>query len=273
MGMYFAVAIALEAGKNEPVLFRGDILQCCEQARALGYDAIEIHIKDTKQVDVSALARYCEKTDFRVAAFATGLAKRIDGLSFLDDDESIRGQAVQRVKSFIEAAHLFNAGVIIGSLRGNIPDFTRREIYDARFYSCMEPIAHYAEQHNVNVMFEVINRYENNYLNNAEETITYLDKINSENVKIHLDTFHMNIEETNMVQAIQRCDKRLGYIHLADNTRLAVGSGTIDFAQVINAVEGIGYMGALSLECLPLPSGHAAAKASIEAMNKLYTRH
>lgn len=267
--MYLSVAVALKASENEPVLFRGDILKSADKARKIGYDAIEIHIKDVSQIDVESLLQYCKTYNFRVSAFATGMAKRIDGLSFIDDDAHVRYKAVERVKQFINVAELFNAGVIVGSLRGSIPAKQGKEKYLEQFLDCMDILAKYAEQKKVNILLEVINRYENNYLNTAQETLDIIKTIGSDFVKVHLDTFHMNIEETNMIKAIESCGEHLGYIHIADNTRLAVGTGTVNFGAVVDAANKIGYKEALSLECLPIPSGEIAAKNSFNKMSKL----
>ena len=69
----------------------------------------------------------------------------------------------------------------------------------------------------------------------------------------------MNIDETDPVQAILRCEGKLGYFHLADNSRRYPGSGQIDFKNIFAALEKIGYQGYLSVECLPYPTGELAA--------------
>jgi len=264
--MKYAVVAAAEAGMSEPVLFRGDILASAQKALDMGYAAIEFHARRSSELDGDALQAFCEKTGFAVSALATGLAKRVDGLNFIDDDAQVRDAAVERVKGFIDLAARLGSGVILGSLRGMIPDKENREIQDRRFLECMKQLLERAEQKGVDLLLEVINRYENNYLNTVAETLAYIQPLNSDRVKVHVDTFHMNIEETDMAAAVESCGDKLGYIHVADNTRLAVGTGTINFKAVLDAARRIGYTGYVSVECLPVPDGEAAARASLKAL-------
>jgi sugar phosphate isomerase/epimerase len=79
-----------------------------------------------------------------------------------------------------------------------------------------------------------------------------------------LDTFHMNIEEVSIVDALQQAGKRLGYIHFADSNRWAPGWGHTPFDKVIAALRDISYQGWISAEILPLPDDLAAARQSID---------
>lgn len=256
--MKYSVAIAPWALDTAPVLYRGDIYESAEKIKSAGYDAIEIHIKEPSQIDSEKLQEYCQKTGLEVSAFATGMANVIDKLSFIDDRQEIRDKTVERVIDFVKLASKIKAGIIIGSLRGNIPDKLNRAKYDNRFYDCMSRILNVAEEKNVKIFLEAINRYENNYLNTAEETLEYIKPLDSDKLLVHLDTFHMNIEESDMAEAIKLCGDKLGYIHVADNNRKYVGAGAIDFSKVLEAAKSIGYKGYLSLECLPLPDPDTA---------------
>ena len=248
--MSFAVVIAQEAPESDPVLYRGNILRSMDKAKLAGFDAVEIHIRNPDGLDRDALIKYCEINSLSISALATGMAKRIDGLTLIHDDEYIRTLAVERILGFIEFAFPFSAGIIIGSMRGVIPDNVCNKKYYNRFYACMSEILNLAELLNVPIFLEVINRYENNYLNTAEEALEIIRLLDSNMLKVHLDTFHMNIEETDMVKAISICKENLGYIHLADNTRYYPGSGTINFKKLFDATKNIDYKGYYSLECL-----------------------
>jgi len=269
--MKYAVAIAPWALDTAPVLYRGDIYESVGKVKSAGYDAVEIHIKDPEQIDGEALQEYCKKTGLEVAALATGMVNVIDKLCFIDDSEDIRDEAVQRVIGFVKLASQLKAGIIIGSLRGNLPDKVNRTKYDNRFYDCMKRILDVAEKENVKIFLEAINRYENNYLNTAEETLEYIKPLNSDKLLVHLDTFHMNIEESDMAKAIKLCGDKLGHIHLADNNRKYVGAGSIDFPKVLKAVESIGYKGYLSLECLPLPEPDTAVVKTMIKLKNIYS--
>ena len=74
----------------------------------------------------------------------------------------------------------------------------------------------------------------------------------------------MNIEEADMCAAIRLCGHRLGYLHVADNTRTYPGSGALDFKAILKALEDIHYTGFVTVECLPQPDRETAAKKAIE---------
>lgn len=268
--MKYAVAIAPWALDTAPVLYRGDIYKSADKIKSAGYDAIEIHIKNAEQINGEALQDYCGKTGIEIAALATGMVSVIDKLSFIDDSEDIRDEAVKRIIGFVKLASQLKAGIIIGSLRGNLPDKVNRTKYDTRFYDCIRRILDVAEKEDVEIFIEAINRYENNYLNTAEETLEYIKPLDSNKILVHLDTFHMNIEEADMVKAIKLCGDKLGHIHLADNNRKYVGAGSIDFSKVLKAAESIGYKGYLSLECLPLPNPDFAIEKTMEKLKSIY---
>jgi sugar phosphate isomerase/epimerase len=120
----------------------------------------------------------------------------------------------------------------------------------------------------VDIYLEAINRYENNYLNTAQETLEYIAPLDASHVKVHLDTFHMNIEEANMRKAVLSCGDRLGYFHVADNNRYYPGAGAIDFGAVLAALDEAGYDGYVSLECLALPDAETAAQKAIETLKR-----
>lgn len=260
----FSVTAAPWALKGAPVLFCGDNLrQQFELAKSLGYDAVELHLRAPEDVSVSQILSFCEKFGISVSAIATGLAKLVDQLCFIDEDPKVRTAAVQRIKDFIDLSAILKCGIVIGSMRGVISNLDNRDIEDKRMSDCVNDILHYNEAAKVPIYLEVINRYENNYLNTAEETLEYVNSFHNDCLFVHLDTFHMNIEERSLERAIISCGSKLGYIHVADNNRLACGDGSIHFGKVMDALYHISYKGYVSVECLPLPDGITAARTSI----------
>lgn len=109
----------------------------------------------------------------------------------------------------------------------------------------------YAEASGTLLAVEPINRYETFLINTAAEGLRFISEIGSHMVKLHLDSFHMNIEESNPTEAIRRSKGFLVNFHVADSNRQAVGRGHIDFRAIIKALYDIDYRGALALETLP----------------------
>jgi D-psicose/D-tagatose/L-ribulose 3-epimerase len=94
----------------------------------------------------------------------------------------------------------------------------------------------------------VCNRYETNVINTASQALTMADDIGEDNVLIHLDSYHMNIEEDDFVRPILLAGDRLGYVHVGENHRGYMGSGHLDFTSFFHALDQIGYNGAITFE-------------------------
>lgn len=267
---HFAVTAAEWALPNAPVLLRCDTRHQFEQAKKLGYDAIELHLRTPEDVPASDLTALQKEFGVRVSAVATGLSKLIDQLCFIDPQAAIRTAAVKRILSFVDWAAEVGCAIILGSMRGNLPEGEQRTQAERWMRESLNEIVQYAKSKSVTILLEVINRYENNYLNTAAETVAYVESFDSPFLKVHLDTFHMNIEEADMIEAIRTTGaQHLGYIHFADNNRHACGEGALDFSTILNALNDIGYTGYASVECLCIPDGYSAANNSLGHLNSL----
>ncbi len=270
--MKLAVCAAHNAAMHEPFLLRDDFFECLKQCKDLGYDGMEMHFCNAADIDAAKLKSVCEQTGVGIACMGTGLAARVDKLFIVDDDIERRKQAIERVKGHLDLAEPFACSVIIGTVRSNVPSPDMKSEYYARLQSSLNELGDYLEGKNATLVVEAINRYENNYLNNAEETLEFLEKIKSPRVRLLLDTFHMNIEEVDMAAAIKMAGQRLGHFHLGDNTRRYPGTGTVDFAKVIAALKQIDYKGWVSLECLPYPDGMTAARKTVEYIRPMIAK-
>jgi D-psicose/D-tagatose/L-ribulose 3-epimerase len=100
----------------------------------------------------------------------------------------------------------------------------------------------------ITIGIEVVNRYESNVLNTAEQALTFLDDVGADNATVHLDTYHMNIEEPGLAAPIEACGDRLGYFHVAESNRGPLGTGTVDFAEAFTALDRVGYDGTITFE-------------------------
>ncbi|MGD2165131.1 MAG: sugar phosphate isomerase/epimerase family protein, partial [Anaerolineae bacterium] len=102
---------------------------------------------------------------------------------------------------------------------------------------------------------EVVNRFEQFLLNTCEEALAYVEAVESPNLKIMLDTFHMNIEEDLIGEAIQRAGSALGHVHVGENNRMPPGYGHIPWGEVGNALRTIDYQGYVVMEPFVVPGG------------------
>lgn len=262
-GMRLAVTAAKNAGPMAPILLRGELSEAAAEARNMGYDGIEIHVPDIWDFDAGALAASCKSANVGVSALVTGQLFVRKGLNLSDDDPNVIAKAIEGLLLFVDAAEALECGVVVGWVRGKAGKRDKNSIL-ARQAEALIKVDAYAEKKQVPVYIEVINRYELDSLCTAQETIAFIRDNKLRNTYIHLDTFHMNIDEYSPGKAIRQCGSLLGYVHLAENTRHYPGYGRLDFDEVFTALETIGYDGFVSVECLPVPSGPEAAKRARE---------
>jgi D-psicose/D-tagatose/L-ribulose 3-epimerase len=95
---------------------------------------------------------------------------------------------------------------------------------------------------------EVVNRYESNLLNVADQALEMLADVGEDNVVLHLDTYHMAIEEQDLETPVVQSADHLGYVHVGESHRGYLGTGTIDFVSFFGALRRIGYTGPITFE-------------------------
>jgi 5-keto-L-gluconate epimerase len=268
--MILSATLAAELNPSSPVIMAGDPAERITLASRLGYDSVELHWADPARIPLAKIAAACKENQMGISAFATGRAYVQEGLSLIHEDGDNRAAAIKRLKEFVDAASPYKAIVIIGCIRGNLPSEDARQSSLERLAYSTQIIAEYAQARNVGIVFEAINRFENNYLNTAQETAAFIRENSLPNTKILLDTFHMNIEDAYMSKAILDCGYLLGYIHIADSNRHYAGAGHINLKEIINSLKTVNYQGCISAECLPLPDSETALSGWIQGVKNAF---
>jgi sugar phosphate isomerase/epimerase len=270
MSLNLSVTISSLGSKFAPIIFQGDYTTGIKKAKEIGFKAVELHIRDPKAINTKEIIEALEKNIISVSTIGTGQAYVDEGLHFTSVDKNIRDAAVKRIKEQVELAERLRAKVIIGTIKGLLPeDNGEQEIALERVIRCLRDCSEYAQKKDVPLVLEAINRYESNYLNTAEQTIEFIKKVGSPVIGLHLDTFHMNIEEKSIVETIKKYSYHLSHLHFADSNRWAPGFGHIDFAKIVAVLKKINYEGYIGIEALPLPDDVSAAKQALFHIGKL----
>lgn len=237
-------------------------------AKAIGYGALEIHVPDIWNFDVDSLANSCRSLGMDIASLVSGQLNVRMGLSLSHDDPENVDRTVEGLKRFVDAAAALECGVVVGWVRGLLGDRPEEKL--AQQGKALREVDKHASEKKVPLYLEAINRYEVDSLNNARQVLDFIEKYDLSQAFVHLDTFHMNLEEYSPVKAIRQCGKKLGYVHLADNTRRYPGHDRLDFDQVFSALAEIGYRGCIAVECLPYPDGPEAAQRAYAFLSHRY---
>ncbi|WP_143590488.1 sugar phosphate isomerase/epimerase family protein [Thermoactinospora rubra] len=186
------------------------------KTKATGFDLLEISLHDSANLDVAAT---------RDALKAAGLGVACSrGLAFDADVSSEDPAVVERGEKL-----LHDSLAATRALGGT--HFTGE-----------------AQPYGMTLGLEICNRYETNVVNTARDALVLADDIGEDNVLIHLDTYHMNIEEDDFVRPVHEVGDRLGYVHVGENHRGYLGSGHLDFASFFHALADVDYRGPVTFE-------------------------
>jgi len=122
----------------------------------------------------------------------------------------------------------------------------------------------YAGEKGVRITLEPVNRYESDFINNADDGMKLVKDMGLPNLGLMLDLFHMNIEDPVIEEGLKLAGERLWHVHIADTNRLYPGAGHMDFGRILETLRGMRYDAYLSAELFPLPDGDTAAKKTME---------
>lgn len=258
MKVGLAVAPA-DAPPSAFVVFRDDLERSVERAAALGFDGVELALRDASQVDVPALRRRLAATGVEVPCISSGQVFAVDGLYFTHPEEAVRCAAVQRITGLMQLAAEFSAKVNTGRVRGFIHAGETTETAKARYLACLDRCACVADRLGIELIIEPVNRYESNFINTCAEGLEIVRESGHASVKLMLDLFHMNIEDLSFRQAFEAGKDWITYVHVADSNRLAPGWGHLPFDEIFQVLANIDYNGYLTAEILPVPDPESAA--------------
>ncbi|MEE9573808.1 MAG: 5-keto-L-gluconate epimerase [Candidatus Neomarinimicrobiota bacterium] len=265
--MKLGIVLSTQATKFSALAYKGQLAENATKISHLGFDGIELAIRNPQMADRSEIQSLLNELDLTVPAIGTGQAFGEDGLSFVNADHTIRRKAIERIKSHMSLAKELGAMVIIGLIRGFRDKDVPEEKTDVWLVEALRECANF--NNNVKLIIEPINRYESDLVCTVQEGMDLLEKVKYQNVGLLLDSFHMNIEEPSIYESIKIAKDRLYHFHIADSNRWFPGAGHIDFPQIIDTLNEINYEGYVSAEILPYPDPDVAAQNTIDYMRKL----
>jgi sugar phosphate isomerase/epimerase len=265
--MKLSIVLSTQPAKFNALAYKGELAENISKIKMLGYDGVELAVRDPGLLNLSELKNILNENRLPVPAIGTGQAYGEEKLSFTDPNETIRRQAIERVKSHVQLADHFDAVVIIGLVRGKIGAEVDELQAEEWLIEALTECA--SENETVKIVIEPINRYETNLINTVESGLKFLDKLSLANVCLLFDTFHANIEEPSIIESIIMAKDRLFHFHVADSNRWYPGAGHIDFRAIIDTLVKINYNRFVSAEIVPLPDADTAARKTYENMKKI----
>jgi D-psicose/D-tagatose/L-ribulose 3-epimerase len=222
----------------------------CEQAIAqtaeIGFDLIEIPALDPSSIDTSFTAKMLDRYKLGTT-ISLGLDASTD-ISSGDPGKQARGEA--RLMQVLDIARDIGATHVCGILYSAFQKYFEppTEAGIAGSIDVLRRVGESAAKHGITIGLEVVNRYESNVLNTAAQAISFAQRVGCPNVKLHLDTYHMNIEEADLESALVDSGAMLGYFHIGESGRGYLGAGNIDFDRIFRGLAKTGYEGPITFE-------------------------
>jgi D-psicose/D-tagatose/L-ribulose 3-epimerase len=222
----------------------------CEYAVAstaeAGYDIIELPAFQPASMDIGALVKALEAHGVEATCSL--------GLGFHNDINSEDAETVARGEQTLSDAlsmardvgARYLGGVIFSALAPYLDMPTQKGRENSQ--AVITRLAERAAASGITVGLEFVNRYETNLLNTSAQTVEYIRETGSDNLVVHLDSYHMNIEENDFRQPVFDAGDLLGYVHIGENHRGYLGQGHIDFAQLFGTLAEVGYDGVITFE-------------------------
>lgn len=233
----------------------------------LGFDILEVNagtITSLTSQERHSLKDHAEKRGI-ILTYCIGLPPQYD---IACEDKEIRANGIAYLQKMAQAIGEMGGGNLGGILYSSWPaSFAGggldKNAYVKRSIDSMKTAVKAAEENNVIFNMEVVNRFEQFILNTCDEAIEYVNAIDSPNVKIMLDTFHMNIEEDFIGEAVRKAGDKLGHLHVGENNRKPPGYGHIPWTELGAALRHIQYQGYIVMEPFMMPGGEVGRDIKI----------
>ncbi|WP_433830799.1 sugar phosphate isomerase/epimerase family protein [Actinoplanes sp. CA-015351] len=216
------------------------------QSKLAGFDLLELSLHDSLNLDVADARAALDDAGLQVAC-SRGLAFDADVSS---DDLDIVKKGENLLHDSLELTNGLGGRIFTGALYSALGKYSAPLTGTGRnnVITVLRQLAKEARSRRMTLGLEICNRYETNVINTAHDALRLADDIGEDNVLIHLDTYHMNIEEDDFVRPVLEVGDRLGYVHIGENHRGYLGSGHLDFTAFFHALGDIGYTGPITFE-------------------------
>lgn len=221
-------------------------------ARECGFDGVEMSLMPHNLNDYDNIRRQLDEHDLSIVC-ATGLGADTD---ISHPDPAVQRTGIEYLKRCLDTASKVGSPILGGVTFApwfGFPADDDLEPYRERSAAALREVATAADAVGVDVCVEVLNRFETFMFNTAEQANAFIDLVGHSSVKIELDTFHMNMEEANLPDAVRTAGGRLGYFQCAAGNRFMPGKGHVDWDGIATALDEIGYQGWVSVETFPNP--------------------
>jgi D-psicose/D-tagatose/L-ribulose 3-epimerase len=243
-----------------------DFVPYVHKVKGLGFDILEVNagtVTRMSNIERDRLKNAALEAAIELA-YCIGLPQEFDVASA---DASVRKagmvylQDMARMMKYM--GHRQLGGIIYGSWPGKLAVGEDKRAAVDRSVASMREVMKVAEVCDAFFNVEVVNRFEQYIMNTAAEAVDYVGRVGSPNCRVLLDSFHLNIEEDDIRQAILTAGDKLGHFHIGETNRRAPGRGRMPWDEIFGALREIRYSGAISMEPFLMPGGEVGRDISV----------
>lgn len=258
IGIYYAFL-----ANNDTV----DWHDCLERAARAGADILEMSAPKLHMLSAQERRKIRKHAEDVGLAITMACALRPDA-DVSSDDPVVHKAGVELLKSDLDLVAEMGGGALGGIVTGvskvfpNGIEYTRKKVLENSIRGLKE-VAQHAEKCGVDLGVEVANRFETPLVNTAAEALEVVNAVDHPSIGVHLDTFHMNIEEADSADAIRLAGKNLIHFHVCENNRALPGQGQVPWIKIFRALKDAQYKGRIVIESLPGPYGTVASRLNI----------
>jgi len=226
-----------------------DLKTLAPQVKQMGFDWIEVPIEGLNDFNYVDAAKLFRDHGLGVSVVAAMGSDR----DLIHPDPVIRENGAAYLRHCIDAAQTLRSPSVAGPLYSSVgrvwqQTSAEREANLTTLVGQLRSLADYAGSRGVTLCVEPLNRFETSFINLTSQAIELIDRVNHPACQIMLDTFHMNIEERSLGEAIRAAGQRLKHVHACENDRGAPGSGHLPWLEVAQALKDIHYEGPVVIE-------------------------
>jgi D-psicose/D-tagatose/L-ribulose 3-epimerase len=214
-----------------------------------GFETIEIPIEAPEHIDAARVKAAADKHGLAIGSVCACMGPGRDFRGTPAEQKT----AMRYCKAIIDQAATMKCPRVIGPIYSVVgkadavePKQQKQEF--ALVVKNLKALAAYAAKKKVTLCIEPLNRFETDFLNTCDKGLQLLKAVGAKNVKLHLDTFHMNIEEKDQGDAIRKAGKLLGHFHACGSDRGTPGNDHIDWKPIARALKQVGYKGDVVIE-------------------------
>lgn len=235
-----------------------ETLDIIDQAKSLGFDMLEVPLMEIEKVDPEAIRTRAERAGIALCT-STACSEATDPTG---EEQTTRNAGLAYLKACIQATADMGGKVFTGvtySAIGRKIEGRPGAVYWERAASVLKEAARFAQDRDITVGIEAINRYETFLVNTGDQALELIERIDEPNVRLHLDAYHMNIEEPNFYDPTLKGVPKLCHFHLSESHRGTPGTGTVDWDSIYRALADGKYEGIVGMESFESVSPAMAA--------------